>query len=389
MLPTRVSKAIKQFPLFYEYLVSIVLSFRRFSYLLATWPAPTGKSTMDSFWARKSFENEVNRLRLGRTRNQTIFTSAILEAAARDDTEFKSLSLSNNRMIPVSFSWPGPQAPMSSMVDQRNIDFSSIYPGKPYSYSDYEDYLANYSSAKYAITFKKGGWDCFRHVEILACGAIPIMPDIKSCPKFAMAHYPKNLLALALSIVRAGEHLPQDLVDAVQQRFNERLTSEKMASFILGRINFASKNVLFLDPNLNHYPDYLSVMTLVGLKLKLGKESIRVPYGASPIYKDWTGNSENFHGLGFGYTSVLSEKFKNKEEGGTLTLSGLAALVNEESLIIASDISRNQELANFVSDFSHPTHQKVYIWGSDRSPNRAERLWLESLRGFIAIREQY
>jgi len=50
-------------------------------------------------------------------------------------------------------------------------------------------------------------------------------------------------------------------------RFRERLTSSAMAKFIFYKIeSLDSKNIVFLKQNFNSFPDYLSAMTLAGLK---------------------------------------------------------------------------------------------------------------------------
>ena len=45
-----------------------------------------------------------------------------------------------------------------------------------------------------AITYKKTGWDCMRHYEILMNGCIPLFLDIESCPKKIMEDIPKQRL---------------------------------------------------------------------------------------------------------------------------------------------------------------------------------------------------
>lgn len=49
-----------------------------------------------------------------------------------------------------------------------------------------------------ALTYKKGGWDCLRHYEILASGTLPLFLDIAQCPLHAMRLHPRRLYALIL-----------------------------------------------------------------------------------------------------------------------------------------------------------------------------------------------
>lgn len=39
-----------------------------------------------------------------------------------------------------------------------------------YIFENEEEYYNDYKKSLFAITRKKGGWDCMRHYEILACG---------------------------------------------------------------------------------------------------------------------------------------------------------------------------------------------------------------------------
>ena len=51
-----------------------------------------------------------------------------------------------------------------------------------------------YRQSMFALTSKKGGWDCLRHYEILAAGCIPIFEDLDSCPPDTLVSFPKKIL---------------------------------------------------------------------------------------------------------------------------------------------------------------------------------------------------
>ena len=47
-----------------------------------------------------------------------------------------------------------------------------------YIFDDEESYYNDYAKSLFAITMKKGGWDCLRHYEILAAGCLPVFLNI-------------------------------------------------------------------------------------------------------------------------------------------------------------------------------------------------------------------
>jgi hypothetical protein len=58
----------------------------------------------------------------------------------------------------------------------------------------------------FAFTHKRGGWDCMRHLEIMAAGAVPYFADVDMCPTMTLANYPKDLIKEAMALAGV-EHL--------------------------------------------------------------------------------------------------------------------------------------------------------------------------------------
>ena len=292
--------------------------------------------------------------------------------------------------FPISFSWPMKldAANLGAIPGDRNL-VSTIIPGEPYSFSDYGSYLSEYQHSKYGITIKKGGWDCFRHLEILASGAIPLMPDVAKCPEWAMFHYPKATLAQVVDKFSRGEEISTESWSDFQRWFESHLTSRAMASFMLRRIRYREQRVIFLDPGLAAAPDYLSVMTYAGLKEELGQDKVIAPLGSASVYSDWSGETAHLHGLGFGYTKVLDVSLRSKEEWQPLPAAQALSVLRDDDFVIVGNVSRNNELANEVNALRRNPEKSLFIWGDDRSPDRAQIRWLKSLSGFKAIREFY
>jgi hypothetical protein len=57
-----------------------------------------------------------------------------------------------------------------------------------YAFSDEESYYDDIASAEYAITMKKGGWECMRHYEIAANGTVPCFYQLDQKPKLCAPH---------------------------------------------------------------------------------------------------------------------------------------------------------------------------------------------------------
>lgn len=79
-------------------------------------------------------------------------------------------------------------------VPLKEKDYASIIPGdiSTYIYDNQIDYYNDYKKSYYGVTFKKGGWDCLRHYEILMNGCFPFFPNLDKCPTNTMTLFPKS-----------------------------------------------------------------------------------------------------------------------------------------------------------------------------------------------------
>lgn len=83
---------------------------------------------------------------------------------------------------------------------KKEKEFATVIPGKSSTYIfkpinkiNCIKYNNDYEISKYALTYKKGGWDCLRHYEILANNCLPLFLDINNCPEHTMYNFPKKL----------------------------------------------------------------------------------------------------------------------------------------------------------------------------------------------------
>jgi len=110
---------------------------------------------------------------------------------------------------PISFSYPTMHFHRHAALrrdsvgsKQRISCFSGVVPGfgGHYSFSNEDEYMKEYSTVAFAITKKKAGWDCMRHYEIIAAGAIPYFLNLGSLPPGTMSNFPTELVKSAMGL---------------------------------------------------------------------------------------------------------------------------------------------------------------------------------------------
>ena len=96
---------------------------------------------------------------------------------------------------PINFSIPKNKIIKEINRKPKNL-LSPLIPGRleTYIYKDEKSYNQMYQNSVFALTYRKGGWDCFRHYEILMNGCIPFHLEINKCPNKTLKKLPKDLL---------------------------------------------------------------------------------------------------------------------------------------------------------------------------------------------------
>lgn len=284
-----------------------------------------------------------------------------LHAIERDPAEAAAESRERFGVLPISFSYP---RPLLQIEDRPACRVSPIVPGVPYAFDDEQSYLRTYRGAEFGITHRKAGWDCFRHLEILATGATPLMPDASLIPPFAMTHYPKRMLAEVTANVRSRGGTPsRSARERLRLHVQRHLTSEAMARYLLEQSGFTGSTVAFVDERLAHHGDYLSVLTLIGLKQLLGA-AVTVPFPVPYVYDD-AARDPALYGRGFGYTNVLPTTLRAAQEAGA-TDDPLAVAAKADLVVIGS-ISRNGAIARALLDRLDASRM-VWLHGEDAPP---------------------
>jgi hypothetical protein len=279
---------------------------------------------------------------------------------------------------PVSFSYPHA---WPRFEGERSL-LSTLIPGTPYSFFEEREYIDAYGHAHLGVTHRKMGWDCFRHVEILAAGSIPLMVDVAAIPRHSMVHYPQRAMREVVRRVQTeGGHPDRETLVAFHNYFGEHLTCVAMARYVLETSGFAgAERVLFVDPRLRRVPEYQSVLTLIGLKHLLGARC-DVLYPVPYIYDDYPRPVGHLYGRGLGYTRKVSASARSGPEPDAGSRSVTSLLGHRRvrpadyDVVVVGSIARNGPMAHRLLD-EFPAERTVWIHGEDQPPSPREMHFL-------------
>ena len=206
-------------------------------------------------------------------------------------------------VFPISFS--SPREIVETATKTKFL--SSTIPGEPYSYEDEHAYLEEYRRSNFALSTKKAGWDCFRHLEVIFSGAIPLIPRLESTPPGVMFAYPKDFLVQVFQAQAASGPLypADDVIEYLKDYAETHLTATAMARYLLESISYQGGAILFVDFDLDFWTDYQSIFTLIGLKRLLGPKLHTGPLPQYLTSRD--PSTSGLYGLGFGYRGALHE----------------------------------------------------------------------------------
>jgi hypothetical protein len=265
---------------------------------------------------------------------------------------------------PISFSMHRSNILKPSAVHDRSDLISPIVPGYPYSFTNFAEYLETYARSHFAITHRKAGWDCFRHLEIMASGSAPLMFDACDIPEFSMVHYPKHAFRQILTNARTGGVPSLRAHEALYAFMTGYLTTQAMTHYLLQRTQITEVNrVLFVDQQHPDAVDYLSTLTLIGLKEHFGQQCSPL-FPAPWIYRDYGGDVSHLYGRGFGTTRLLDPDLRADNE-----LSGTTEALRYQDFdtVVVGSISRNAELAEELARYFAPD-RTIWIHGEDTPP---------------------
>lgn len=101
------------------------------------------------------------------------------------------------RVLPASFSIPAQKIrPLNFAGKQQRLATHCVDPEvalacglhTSYAFASEEDYYDDLAVSRYAVTTKRGGWDCLRHYEIAAAGTLPCVLQLEAKPATCAPH---------------------------------------------------------------------------------------------------------------------------------------------------------------------------------------------------------
>jgi len=172
----------------------------------------------------------------------------------------KSLSLCKN-LRRISFSIP--ESKIVSYIPEKTKDFpahivdaevAEIVSGSSvsYAFSSEGEYYRDLQTCRFGITTKRGGWDCLRHYEIAANGAVPCFRLLREKPTNCAPHgliHGKNCIDYSSGT---------DLLTQIKSL--EDLDYKKLQ---VGAINWARNNSTLIRAN-----EFLDALNSEGLSLR-------------------------------------------------------------------------------------------------------------------------
>jgi hypothetical protein len=115
-------------------------------------------------------------------------------------------------------------------------------PGAAYAFGpgQEEEYYQMYRDSMFAMTQKKGGWDCLRHYEIMANGCIPIFTGLNQCPGATMTSFPKERVAEACNVlVPWDESGYEKYVGELLDHTRSKMSCSALGSFFLEKMSLS------------------------------------------------------------------------------------------------------------------------------------------------------
>jgi hypothetical protein len=281
-------------------------------------------------------------------------------------------------------------------LPKKSKDFSELIPGQLTTYKfgfEHElDYRRSYSAAYFAVTMKKGGWDCNRHYEIISSGTMPYFDKLNEAGHYTLSLLPKSLLYDAQTIPgvnRQNLSIDHRLFDVNQYNIllhrllyyaKHRLTTVKLAEYILKVIKYPltssqKHSVLYIS---HDRPDYMKDYMLHGFT-HIFEANLHVFQPPSYMYqyptsKMWTSEEatnyfgHKLYGFGYGYKLTLKHYAhlyeRDRKDLSSLVIVQENIIEKNYSLIIFGSIIRQNSLFELTK--KHYERSKIiFIDGED------------------------
>lgn len=311
------------------------------------------------------------------------------------------------QVVPISLTIPNWNIRQSLSAKIRTV--FPVIPGDRSTYILNEsNYYNDLKTSAFAITIKKAGWDCFRHLEILSNGVIPLFFGIHTCPDSALSFHPKQLYRHLLNypgIDLERNHLLElninntflttllsskndydfyvNVCDSLLQYTRNVFSGTAVAAYVIehmqARINISSeypKKVLYLTTTFEgmEWGDYMTDVLLIGFKSLLGGYKVVDFPRKSQIYADskelhytnFMHKKSKTYGSGYGWASEIHDKLDSNERDKGQVIDNI---VNRRyDLIVVGDLHNswrgNIDTLDYVCRYYMP-HEVAAVYGDD------------------------
>jgi hypothetical protein len=157
----------------------------------------------------------------------------------------RELQSEDPKIFPISFGFPKEkiQKPLSKIKVLADYEPNGT---RAYTYDNEQDYYDDYNRSYFGKTWRKAGWDCLRHYEILGSACVPYFVDIDSCPKRTCTNLPKELLLTIKNLCDAkgpdwvltssGQDMYLDFKDKILDHFINNGTTDQIAKKLLDTV---------------------------------------------------------------------------------------------------------------------------------------------------------
>jgi hypothetical protein len=232
------------------------------------------------------------------------------------------------RIYPISYSIPEESFIIPLNHDEKKYDMAPLIPGKKdtYIYENEDDYNSMYANSKYALTTKKGGWDCLRHYEILANGCIPIFDKLILCPFQTLNGFPKKqIIELTKEYNETGKIINyNEKRDEIFKIAKDNLTCTANAKYFLHKVfpniqpeKYSDLKILMLCGTIGYRNvNYTRETLAFGLRKICGSNFIEYPK-LNVLYKNCK-KINKYIGKGFTYGGKLDYNIEENNRNSNI-----------------------------------------------------------------------
>lgn len=287
-----------------------------------------------------------------------------------------NIYIKNRNVFPIEFCVDESLFRQLKTSKSKSKAFSEIIPNinRNYTFNSQDEYYTQYEKSYYAITKKKSGWDCMRHLEIILSGCIPYFEDLENCPDNILHFLPKKEILEAMNLPGLSYEnmsinmkiFPISRYEILRKKIYEHclefLTCRSMSYYILQKVgicfNKTLPKILFLSQEIK--PDYMRCQLLIGFKKLLGDHRV-IDFNHIPhVYKNYNHDTSVLYGRGFSYTKILDPPLFHHTTEEILT-----QISNHYfDLIIYGSIHRGLPLYDTIIKH-YKSNEIVYICGED------------------------